>query len=91
MSACSTAIVAVLWLRVLVENHRHFVEYTFRSTIAITSRDARNRRFHLLLLSDARGIVLMFHSALPPEKAQSTESEETQRCSSPRSAYACRL
>jgi hypothetical protein len=80
------SIVTGLWLRVLVGNHRHFVEIPPSGNHRDYIEGRKKTRFHLLMLSDSRGVVFdVFIRQLPPEKAPGPpSSEETQRWSKPR-------
>src|SRR5258706_15233105 len=75
--------VAALWLRVLVGNHRHYIEIP-PSGDYIEGR--KTTRSQVLLISDSRGIVFdVFIPEVPPKKAPGPPgSEETQRWLKPR-------
>ena len=75
-----------LWLTVLVGNHRHFIEIPPSGDHRDYIEGRKKTRFHLLLLSDARGIVFdVFIRQLPPEKAPGPPSSDaTQRWLKPR-------
>ncbi len=75
-----------LWLTVLVGNHRYFIEMPPSGNHRDYIEGRKKTRFHLLFLSDARGIVFdVFIRQLPPEKVPGPPwSDATQRWLKPR-------
>src|SRR5260221_1295125 len=78
--------VVAVWLRVLVGNHRHYIEVPPSGDHRDFIEGRKTTRFQVLLISDSRGIVFdVFVPEVPPKKAPGPPgSEETQRWLKPR-------